>query len=93
LRYTAQELSGDGPDDDPGKVKPGADVANAAFYSYLIYSPAWDRLTSEARDAFKKSLPFQRVGANEPGINGYLVQDRTYSAGGRGLSRSSLRSW
>jgi hypothetical protein len=93
LRYTAQELAGDGPDDDPGRIKPGADISNASFYSYLTYSPAWDRLSGSSQEAFKKSLPFQRVGADQPGITGYLVQDRNYSSGGRGLSRSSVRSW
>jgi hypothetical protein len=93
LRYTASELSGDGPDDDPGRVRPGADTSNATFYSYLTYSTAWDGLSSSSQEAFKKSLPFQRTGAGEPGVNGYFVEDRTYSSGGRKLTRSSVRSY
>lgn len=39
LRYSARELSGiDANDDDPGKVRPGADISGASFYSYLTYS-------------------------------------------------------
>src|SRR5690606_6748846 len=41
LRYTAQDLAGGSAnDDDPGKVRPGANVAGAAFYNYLTYSAA-----------------------------------------------------
>ena len=94
LRYTAQDLlGGSNADDDPGKIKPWADINGAAFYSFLSYSSAWDALTSTQQDTFKKSLPYYRGGASEPGINGYLEQDRTYSAGGRALGRSSVRSY
>lgn len=94
LRYTAHDLmGGSGVDDDPGKIRPWADVSGASFYSYLTYSAVWDSLNSDQRDAFKKSLPFYRGGASEPGINGYVEQDRTYSAGGKSLGRSSVRSF
>jgi len=94
LRYTAKELAGTSAnDDDPGKVPPGANVDGASFYNYLTYSSAWARLTPAESEAFKKTLPFQRVGAPEPGINGYLVDDRTYSAGGRAMNRASVRSY
>jgi hypothetical protein len=93
LRYTAAELSGDGPDDDPGRLRPGSDVSNASFYSYLIYSSAWDSKSGSSQEAFKKTLPFQRTGASEPGVSGYFEEDRIYSAGGRKLTRSSVRSY
>jgi hypothetical protein len=94
LRYTAKDLSGMMlSDDDPGRVSPGANVEGASFYSYLTYSSAWDRLTSEERDTFKKDLPFQRGGADEPGINGYLSTDKTYSSGGKALERSIVKSY
>lgn len=93
LRYSARDLAGGSAnDDDPGRVRPGADVSGAAFHSYLTYSIAWDLLTSAEREAFKKQLPFQRAGAAEPGISGYFSGDRTYTAGGRALDRMSLRS-
>ncbi|MCA0240149.1 MAG: hypothetical protein LCI02_04760 [Proteobacteria bacterium] len=93
LRYTAQEFAAGGVDDDPGKVRPGASVVGADFYSYLVYSAKWHGLTPQQRDAFKQSLPFQRGGAEEPSSAGYFVSDRTYSSGGRALGRSSMRSY
>lgn len=93
LRYTAKDLVGGGSDDDPGKVKPWADISGASFYSYLTYSSAWDALTAQQKAAFKQTLPVTRSGADEPGINGYLEQDQTYSAGGRALGRASVRSY
>lgn len=94
LRYTARDLAGlAANDDDPGKVRPGVDVSGASFYSYLTYSAAWDKLTLSQQDAFKRTLPFQRTGANEPGINGYMVSDLTYSSGGRAINRSTLRGY
>jgi Bacterial HORMA domain family 1 len=94
LRYTAQDLSGAAAnDDDPGRIRPGADITGASFYSYLTYSAGWDRLTSDQQTAFKRTLPFFRGGAPEPGVNGYFSPDLVYSAGGRALNRNSVRSW
>ena len=54
LRYTAQELVGVAAnDDDPGRVRPGANITGATFYSYLTYSAAWDRLSGAEQSAFK----------------------------------------
>jgi len=93
LRYVAAELSSlAASDDDPGKIRPGADISDASFGSYLTYTLAWWNLTGGDRESFEKGLPFQRTGATEPTINGDLAQDRTYSAGGQSLSRSSVRS-
>jgi hypothetical protein len=94
LRYSAQELAGAAAnDDDPGRIRPGADVAKANFYSYLTYSSAWNALTSDQQNAFKRTLPFFRGGSPEPGVNGYFSPDLVYSAGGRALNRNSVRSW
>ena len=94
LRYTARDLAGDSAnDDDPGRVRRGADITGATFYSYMTYSASWDSLTEAEKDAFKDGLPFKRGGAPEPGISGYLSVDRTYSSGGRALDRASVRSY
>ena len=94
LRYTAYDLAGvSANDDDPGKIRPGANVNGASFYSYMIYSADWWNLTDGERGSFKKSLPFERGSASEPGVNGYLNEDRTYFSGGRSLSRASVRSY
>ncbi|MBY0305368.1 MAG: hypothetical protein K2W86_09510 [Sphingomonas sp.] len=94
LIYTDKDLMGGSAlDDDPGKIKPGKNVSGASFYSYLTYTAAWDALTTDQREAFKKSLPLYRGGAAQPAISGYLEADRTYSAGGRSLGRSAVRSY
>ena len=94
LRYTARDLAGaSANDDDPGSIKPGANIDGASFYNYLTYSSAWDALSAAEQDAFKRRMPFYRAGATEPAVNGYLADDRVYSAGGRALNRASVRSY
>ena len=94
LRYSARDLAGtNANDDDPGRISARANVGGASFGSFLIYSPAWERSTSSEREDFERRLPFRRAVGAEPGIDGYLNQDLTYSAGGRALDRSTVRSW
>lgn len=94
LRYTAKELSHSASiDDDPGKIRIGANVENARFRSFLTYSTIWYTLNQNQQTEFRKQLPFERVGAEEPKINGYLVDDKMYSSGGRALNRKSVRSY
>jgi len=94
LQYTARDLAGSAAnDDDPGRVRPGANIDGASFYSYMTYSVAWDRLTDGEKEAFRKRLPFTRNGAPEPVVDGYMSNDRTYSSGGRSLNRASVRSF
>lgn len=94
LRYTAKDLMGSSSgDDDPGKLRASANVDGATFHSYLTYSAAYYALSSAEQAAFEASLPFSRSSATEPSINGYLIDDRTYSSGGRALNRSSVRSY
>jgi Bacterial HORMA domain family 1 len=89
LRYTAKDLAGStASDDDPGQIRPGASTDGCSFYSYLIQNDVWDTLTPDEQAAFKKDLPFQRTGALEPTVSGYLSQDKSYSAGGKALNRS-----
>lgn len=94
LKYKAKDLSGlAANDDDPGRIRPNANIAGASFCSFLIRSSKWDNLTEFDRTNFERGLPFQRTGASEPTINGYLKDDRTYSSGGRALFRSTVRSY
>ena len=93
LRYTARDLAGaSANDDDPGRIRPGADISGASFYSYLTYSLAWGNATEAEREEFRGRLPFRRGGAPEPSIDGYLSEDLTYSSGGRALARATVRS-
>lgn len=94
LRYTASDLSSLGmADDDPGKIRSGADVSGASFKSYLCYNAAFDKLTSAEQAAFENTLPFQRSGTPQPGITGYMQEDKSYSSGGRSLNRSSVKNY
>jgi hypothetical protein len=94
LQYTARDLAGSAAnDDDPGRIRPGANIDGASFYSYLTYSAAWDGLAHAQKQAYLFSLPFSRSGAPEPAADGYFSEDRTYSSGGRALQRASVRSY
>ncbi len=94
LRYSAKDLAGGtSADDDPGKIRPNADITNATFYSYLTYSSRWNNLSPSEQSAIKNRVPLQRGYADEPVVNGYMLDDKTYSAGGRALSRGSVRSY
>ena len=93
LKYTAKELANTlGSDDDPGRVRPGADVSGASFTSYLAHNSAYTNLTTEQLKEFEATLPFNRVYGVQPGISGYLTSDKTYSSGGRSLDRSYVKS-
>ena len=92
LIFTASDLEA-GVNDDPGRVRPNKDITDADFCSYLTYSSAWSSLSVGEQLNFESELPFQRGGAEKPGVNGYLDNDRTYSSGGKTLSRSSVRSY
>lgn len=94
LKYSAIDLMDiSANDDDPGRVRPGANITGASFYSYLTYSAKWDQLSQDEKDTFKKGLPFFRGGASEPTVNGYLSQDKTYSSGGKALNREIVRGY
>lgn len=79
-------------DDDPGKIRPGIDVSNARFTSFLSYSSSWSLRPLAERQRIEQELPFQRSTGSSPGLEmGYWADDLGYSAGGRGLGRSSVR--
>ena len=92
LRYTSQDLASSwAADDDPGRVPPRCDIGGAYFSSFLTYSGAWRSLSTEEQAAFEATLPFQRAAGSEDGAAGFFLNDKTYSAGGRSLSRETLR--
>ena len=94
IKYTAQDLEGaSANDNDPGRIYPGADISGAAFYSYLTCSSAWYSLTSQQKEELERQIPVKRSGGTEPTVNGYFLNDKTYSAGGRALNRASVRNF
>lgn len=93
LRYTASELASGSTDDDPGRILPGKDINGATFGSYLTYNSSWWALTLDQRATIEGQLPFQRTTGDEPQVNGYFADDKTYASGGRSLGRASVRSF
>lgn len=92
VRYKALAGGTLSTDDDPGKIRPGLDVANATFCSFLAYNRKWDNLSTAEQAAIRKSCPFQRSSGSSPPLEaGYWADDLKYSAGGRGLGRSTVR--
>lgn len=91
LRYHALPGGSLVGDDDPGKIRPGIDLTGAHFTSYLVRNDRWKNLSTSERDAFEATLPFKRVGAAEPSLEtGSWSHGHTYSAGGRGIKRSTI---
>lgn len=80
-------------DDDPGKIRPGTDISGAHFTSFLSYSAAWSYLTAVERENIENGLPIQRTTGAAPGLeSGAWSDDLNYTAGGRGLGRSTIRT-
>lgn len=79
-------------DDDPGKIRPGIDVAGASFTSFMSYNQNWWDLTDGERAAIKLASPVDRSSGTSPNLEaGQWHSDLSYSAAGRGLGRSSVR--
>ena len=95
LRYTARDLSGaSANDDDPGRVRPGANITGATFYSYLTYSPAWDQLTPDRAGCLQEAT-CPSIGAARPSLASPAISPTTAPTrpGGRALDRASVRSY
>lgn len=93
LRYTARDITGIAlRDDDPGRVRPDANVIGLNFGSFLEYSGAWSQLSPGDRAMLESRIPIKRSFGTEPGANGYFSDDLAYSASGRSLDRASLRT-
>lgn len=94
VKYTSVDLAATFyDDDDPGKIRPSKDITGASFHSFLCYNSKWHALTPEEQNNFESGLPIKRSGASEPGVSGHFANDLNYTAGGRGLSRSQVRSF
>jgi hypothetical protein len=92
IRYRALQGGGLNASDDPGKIRPNLDVAGARFTSFLTYNSQWGTLSQSERDSIRAACPFQRATENAPDLEcGFWVDDHSYTAGGRGLARSSVR--
>lgn len=94
LLYTASEIASGGVDDDPGRVRPGSNIAGAYFTSLLTLNQKWYSLSASEKENFEKNLPFRRASGSASAVEGgYFATDNTYSSGGRSLGRASVRSY
>lgn len=77
-------------DDDPGGIRPGVDKSGCQFHSFLVTNYKWTNLSAEEQERVYKEadVSFRRTAGDEP--QGNWTVDRAYSAGGRGVQRSSL---
>ena len=76
-------------DDDPGRIRPSVDIRGCQFHSFLVTNAKWEILPKADKDRFYSDagVSFKRTAGEEP--SGNWTVDRAYSAGGRGVQRSS----
>ena len=92
VRYTASAGGQLQADDDPGKILPGHDIQGATFTSFLSYNANWSALGSTKQAEIEQTSPLQRTPGSTPSLeNGYWSDDLSYSAGGRGVVRSTVK--
>jgi hypothetical protein len=90
VRYSALPGGNLSTDDDPGKIRPGLDVAGASFTSFLNYNAA--KLEPGELESIERECGFQRSTYSAPMLEGgRWVDDLNYVAGGRGLGRSVVQ--
>ena len=78
-------------DDDPGKLRPVENVPTGAFSSFVWWSSKYSQLSQDAKNSFYADLPFRRTDGPERQLeSGYWSSDLNYSAGGRGIGRSTI---
>ena len=77
-------------DDSPGGIRPGIDIMNCQFHSFLVTNYRWAALSEEDKERIYKEaeVSFRRTEGHEP-LGNWTV-DKVYSTGGRGVQRSSL---
>lgn len=92
VRYTASDGGKLEADDDPGKLLPGHDIEGAKFTSFLTYNANWFFLGAAKQADIQRTSPIQRASGSTPPLEkGYWNNDLSYSAGGRGVIRSTVK--
>lgn len=91
-RYVVDESGVIANDDGAGRVFAHAEVRSASYYNYMSYSRKWFGLPASEREAIKSGLPVQRSAGSLPSDgSGVWVSDKSYSANGVGLSRTTFK--
>lgn len=90
VKYTADTLGQLTADDRSGRIPRGVDVSGAVCTSYLTNTDKWWNLQPAERDRIQRSLPFQRMSADEPSVAGGWDADKTYSSSTCSLRRGTV---
>ena len=82
-------------DDRAGKMSAYVDLDGTSFFNYAWYSSKYQSLTSDQKSTFKDTHPINRTSGDPPsdGAGYWSGNEKSYSAGGTGISRQSFRSY
>ena len=80
-------------DNTPGRIPLNVDIRGCHFTSFLVTNYKWDRLSEEEQKEIYKvaGIEFWRELGEEPNSKDWRYDYKTYSAGGRGVIRKSIR--
>lgn len=88
-KYTAAELGSSLSDDRSGRIRRGADVTGAFWWSFLVTNYKYANLTQEQRDQFEAGIKIKRKNGNGVSAsNTGWASEKSYASGGGGVSRS-----
>jgi hypothetical protein len=90
VSYEVNTVSGTLVDNNPGRIPAGKDITGATFSTYRRPSSTYLALSSEQREAFDNIVPVKRHDAPDPLSDQVGAQDKTYSAGGQQLKRTTF---
>ena len=90
-KYTAAQLGSLSTDDRSGRIRRGADIRGAYWWSYLVRNDRWSNLTQADRDRYEAAIRLKRTPGSgaSAGPNGW-TRERAYSSAGGGVYRSGL---
>ena len=92
--YYEARMDGSLTDGKSGGVYARADISQATWFSFLVYSRKWDSLSPTAQQDIEARLPIKRSYGQAPvDGNGYWSTDRSYSSQGVGVQRLTFRPY
>ena len=90
VSYEVSNVTGQLIDQSPGRITQDANVTGASFSSYRRPNAVYHSLTPRELEAFNNSNPIKWVNAPDPQAGLFGVHDKTYSAGGKQLTRKTF---
>ena len=93
--YQVDESGSISTDDRAGKMSAYIDLSGTSFFNFMTPSSKYYELTSDQQSAFDESHPVNRTPGSPPadGAGYWTSTEKNYSAGGKGVSRRSFRSF